>query len=53
MAQVVAMRAVQTCENGAIEWVNILSADGTRNDVRTPAAGVDIAQAMISALYKN
>lgn len=53
MAQVVAMRAVQTCENGAIEWVNISSADGTRNDTRTLAAGVDIAQVMISAMYKH
>ena len=53
MAQVVAMRAVQACENGAIECFNILSADRTRNDTRTSAADVDIAQAMISALYKN
>jgi len=53
MAQVVAMRVVQTCENGAIEWVNISSADRTRNDARTPAAAADIAQAMISALYKH
>ena len=50
MAQVVAMRVVQTCENGAIEWVNISSADRTRNDTRTPAAGADVAQEMISTL---